>query len=170
MGVTRTISDFLRTKNVRWRWSYLSMRFILDISSSIFVISSVAAYIDKGEGEDFVSDNTDVLIFVFEILKLLGLIQLQLKYELPFLGNQYGLRDGKIHLSFCGMGLEALTEWRNWYILWNFMYGLCFSIRLSADGDSAMIVGIVFDYLFQYILILGWWGVRSLYLKIYELC
>ena len=88
----------------------------------------------------------------------LFLVRLETGWELPFLGNQYGIRDGKIKRSFLGMSLEYITEWRNGFILYCFLYKVCFVARLlGGDGSDLMAVNVVFDYMLQYIGILVWW-------------
>ena len=165
MIVKTRVSDILRTKSLRWRVAYLIIRTVADLIPPILVLSGVGWYVGSGAAE-FRNDDSDVVVFLFESMVFAGLCRLQFVYELPFLMNQYGLRNGGMKRSFFGFGLEQMTEWRNKYILYLFIYKLCFFIRLlcGVEGDL-ILIGVVFDYLFQYILVVGFWIVRSLVLK-----
>lgn len=150
------VSNYLRGKNAKHRWAYLGLRCLLDIFPSLLVFIGVGAFV--GSSEESGSQGDAVL--VLESLLFLLLLRLEISYELPFLGNQYGLRDGKIKNSFLGMSLEYLTEWRNGYILFCFVYKVCFVARLlngNGENDEMIIVSVDFDYILQYILILVWW-------------
>lgn len=164
--ISGRISDFLRSKGAKWRWSYLSIRTFLDLVPSLFVISGLGWFVGNG-GEEFVDNDSDDVVFVMESLIFLGLCNLQLEYELPFLGNQYGLRGGRIRNSFWGVSLEYITEERNWYILYLAMYKFCFFGRLVGGGieGELMLGNVIFDYLFQYILIVVWWFIHSIWIK-----
>lgn len=160
------ISDFLRTKSYKWRIAYLISRCCLDILPSLFVIISLSVYMN-GDTDEFSDNNADVAIYFFECLTFISLVRLQWEYELPFLGSQYGVRSGGIKTSFIGISLERLTEWRNRYIIYFCLYKTCFSIRMLTDGQDLMLVNSVFDYMFQYILMLIWLITRSLYIKFF---
>lgn len=153
------ISDFLRTKGLGWRRAYLIGRCFFDVFPVILLISSVASYVSMG-GEDFNSDDGDIVIFLFESITLVVILKLQLEYELPFLASQYGLRQGRFQNSFCGFGLEYITEWRNIFILYFSLYRICYSARLLAGGNksSFMIVDALFDYMLQYIILVFFLG------------
>ncbi len=163
------VSDFLRTKSVRWRVGYLVMRTFMDLVAPLFVLGGTGWFVGN-EGEEFKTNDSDVVVFLFEGLLFVILCKLDFEYELPFLGNQYGLRGGQIKRSFLGMSLEYLTEWRNGYIVFFFVYKLCYLIRLTSGGINGelMLGSAVFDYLLQYMLILVWWPVRTIYLKYFE--
>lgn len=163
------VSDFLRTKTVRWRTSYLVLRTGADLMASLFVLIGMSVFV-ANDGEEFRYNDTDVVVFLFEGLLFVSLCKLNFDYELPFLGNQYGLRGGRIKNSFLGMSLEYLTEWRNGYIIYFFIYKLCYFIRLMSGGVDGeyMLFGAVFDYLFQYILILVWWLIRAIHIKYFD--
>lgn len=145
------IGNFLRTKGLKWRVAYISSRFILDVLPSILVIIGLCLYDNQIE-------LLDDLIYVSEIIILLSLCNLEIKYELPFLANQYGIRVGRIKTNVMGLGLEYLTEWRNGYILYLFIYKLIWFIRTFFD---VFIYDAVFDYFLQYIIIMAFWIFRA---------
>lgn len=146
------VSDYLRQKGVRYRLSYLAVRCFLDLFPSLLVFIGVGIFIGR-DGTDGSSDG----VLVLESILFLFLLRLETVYELPFLGNQYGIRDGRIKNSFLGMSLEYLTEWRNGYIVFCFLYKVLFVIRLLAG--ELIILNVIFDYLLQYICIIVWWFV-----------
>lgn len=160
------ISDFLRTKGVYWRWGYLGVRTFMDLVPSLLVLSCMGWFVGMG-GEEFADDDVDVIVFFMESLIFICLCKLQWVYELPFLCSQYGLRGGRIKSSLLGMSLEYISEERNWYIVYLFLYKLIFFCRLISGGSEGeyMLLGVVFDYLFQYLLILAWWLLRSVFFK-----
>lgn len=161
------VNDVLRTKNYRWRISYLIIRCFLDFVPSIFVVGCLSAYVESGAAE-FTNNNNDVAIFFFEILNFLSLVKLQFTYEIPFICNQYGIMNNGIqNNSVIGIGLEKFTEWRNSYIVYFFIYKCSFSFRLICGGYDYMLVNTVFDYMFQYIIIIAGIILRSIYIKFF---